>query len=272
MKELSLKEIQRESLRILKDVHSFCEKNGIRYSLAYGTLIGAVRHKGFIPWDDDVDIVMPRPDFDKFCREFVSQDDNVLYSPESEENFLMFARVCSDSRTKAVSKRPWSSVETGLWIDVFPLDGLNPSRGTFIKELGYLRSLGRKEMRLRTGKYLKLNRNLSCKEVLACLLKKVLYFPFCLKRVKAKHNDFLRRFDYESANYCGQLCVMDYPEKEYNLKNWFSSYRKVPFEDVDLFISENYHDILSQYYGNYMSLPPENQRVPPQSYIKFFWR
>ena len=66
MKEMTLKDVQGVSLDILKDVHSFCESHHIRYSLAYGTLIGAIRHKGFIPWDDDVDIVIPRPDFTRF--------------------------------------------------------------------------------------------------------------------------------------------------------------------------------------------------------------
>ena len=66
MSELSLKEIQSQSLEVLQTVHEFCVAEGIQYSLAYGTLIGAIRHKGFIPWDDDIDIIMPRPDYERF--------------------------------------------------------------------------------------------------------------------------------------------------------------------------------------------------------------
>ena len=66
MKELTNRELQLFSLDILKDVHAFCEKEKIKYSLAYGTLIGAVRHQGFIPWDNDIDIIMPRPEYERF--------------------------------------------------------------------------------------------------------------------------------------------------------------------------------------------------------------
>lgn len=70
MRQLTDKEIHDCLLNILKDVDEFCRQNGLRYSLAYGTLIGAVRHHGFIPWDDDIDIQMPRPDFERFIREY----------------------------------------------------------------------------------------------------------------------------------------------------------------------------------------------------------
>ena len=73
MRKMTLQEIQTVNLELMKDIHAFCVKNNIHYSLAYGSLIGAVRHKGFIPWDDDIDIMMPRPDFERFSHEYKSE-------------------------------------------------------------------------------------------------------------------------------------------------------------------------------------------------------
>ena len=78
MKELSLREIQLSSLYILKAIADICEKHGIEYSLAYGTLLGAVRHKGFIPWDDDIDIMMSRPNYNRFVSFFIEKQNDYM--------------------------------------------------------------------------------------------------------------------------------------------------------------------------------------------------
>lgn len=85
METLSLKDIQGVLLRIMKYIHSFCVENDIKYSLCGGTLIGAIRHKGFIPWDDDIDITIPRPDYDRFVKIFKDSDEFKLFAPERKK-------------------------------------------------------------------------------------------------------------------------------------------------------------------------------------------
>lgn len=132
MREMSLQDVQSFSLEILKDVHAFCVENNINYSLAYGTLIGAVRHQGFIPWDDDIDIIMPRPDYDRFCREYHSDKFKTAVAG-TPSVYIAFSRVYDDQYTFVENRQmPWASFETGVWIDIFPIDAVCDDYDTFI--------------------------------------------------------------------------------------------------------------------------------------------
>ena len=103
MVQLTKPQIHSVLLEILKEVDSFCKEKGLRYSMAYGTLLGAVRHKGFIPWDDDIDILMPRPDFERFVTEFGKEPGaryRCLYNTDNEnECFMHFFAKVHDSWT-----------------------------------------------------------------------------------------------------------------------------------------------------------------------------
>lgn len=123
---MTLRELQLFALEILKDVHQFCTQNNIKYSLYAGTLLGAIRHQGFIPWDDDIDIVMPREDYNKFCQTYRSERFN-LFNRDNDSSFqLAYARVCDIKRTLYKAVEPCSKKPTGVWIDVFPADGCPP--------------------------------------------------------------------------------------------------------------------------------------------------
>ena len=126
MREMTLEEVQQVSLDILKDIHCFCEKNGIKYTLQGGTLLGAVRHKGFIPWDDDIDIAMPREDYDRFLQTYVSSQGYEVFSrelPSKRRNvYLAFARVCEMQKTFVFFiMLPWIANKRGFWVEFFPL-------------------------------------------------------------------------------------------------------------------------------------------------------
>ena len=120
--ELSLEEVKKTQLEILKVFASFCESNGITYYLAYGTLIGAIRHKGYIPWDDDIDVIMPRPDYNRFIREF-KDNRYVLFCPESNVDCPFSYGKLYDSHT-IIEEQTSCHYRIGLNIDIFILDGM----------------------------------------------------------------------------------------------------------------------------------------------------
>lgn len=131
MRHLTLQELQQFSLDILKDVAGFCEKNNIRYSLGYGTMLGAVRHKGFIPWDDDVDIMMPREDYERFRTIYKSKLYSFIDSRNTPDCYIAFGRVCDTKKTLASSCIPWVKKDVGVWIDIFPVDRVPDDKDTF---------------------------------------------------------------------------------------------------------------------------------------------
>ena len=133
MQELTLKELQGISLELLVELHDFCIKNSINYSIAYGTLIGALRHKGFIPWDDDVDVIMPRPDYERFCKSFHSDKFSLIYYGNDKTALAGFARVVDCKKTIYKTERPWTKQKSGAWIDIFPIDGVEDDQGEYAR-------------------------------------------------------------------------------------------------------------------------------------------
>ena len=124
MKKIEEKELKSIELNILKDIHTFCEMNNLTYYLCGGTLLGAVRHRGFIPWDDDIDIFMPRVDYDRFLTEYASKQYTVLCHKNTQGYYLPFAKVV-DKSTRIEETLVKSIPNCGVYVDVFPIDGFS---------------------------------------------------------------------------------------------------------------------------------------------------
>ena len=142
MEELGIDKLKQIQLDMLKDIHTFCVEHEIRYSLAFGTLLGAVRHKGYIPWDDDIDIMMPREDYNRFIRSYGNQTYKIADMSVNPNYGLPFAKV-EDVLTVIEENVEGESV-FGVYIDVFPVDSIPDNmlaRRSFYKMKSLLNTL-----------------------------------------------------------------------------------------------------------------------------------
>ena len=274
MIEMTITEVQQVSLDILKDVHEFCDKNNIKYSLCGGTLIGAVRHNGFIPWDDDVDIVMPRPEYDKFIHTYKSEKGYELFSPEIKrlkEVRLRISKVCDINKT-VMDKGfyDWTEEEVGIGIDIIPADGAPDDEYTAMKFIKDYRRKARLlncyRVKYASFKSLKEQGNLFQRMVF--LVKKVIGYCVGPKSI----NDivsFQKKIDYNStSHFCAGVL---YGKGEWLPKSIFDKLVLHKFEDTAFYISSQYDQYLSSLFGNYMQLPPKEKQVSHEFY-SYYWK
>ena len=139
MKELTLEELKKIEFDILKMFDVFCKENNIRYFLAFGTLLGAVRYKKFIPWDDDVDVLVPREDYDRLLNLFQDSEKYHLYAFEKNKSYRYpFAKLCDMTTSLVETYYPNNGVKLGVNIDIFPLDAFDNDLAKAKEEVKYI--------------------------------------------------------------------------------------------------------------------------------------
>lgn len=274
MRTLTLKELQQLSLAILKDVAGFCERNALRYSLGYGTLLGAVRHKGFIPWDDDIDIMMPREDYEKFRELYRSDEYSFIDSRNTPDCYIAFGRVCDTRRTLAVSSIPWVRKDVGVWIDIFPVDRIPDDIETFRRIYDSLYLLMKFNVGIRRAHTISSSRFSPLKRLKIWILKKT--NPRLLKRdpvdIVKDMNTLIRLASPKDSHHWSQLCCPDTGTCEFFTDEEVGEYVRMRFEDSEFFVWKGYDSILRDSYGDYMALPPKSEQRPLQNYISFRWK
>ena len=257
MKRMTTDEMKATMLPMMKCIHEYCEANNIRYSLSGGSLIGVVRHKGYIPWDDDIDIMLPRPDYDKFVHSFNSTQNRYrLISCETDKDYFQpYAKVV-DTQTKLVEHYDKKMKSLGVYIDVFPIDGLPDDDE---KRIAYWHKL----FKLRNLMSCTYEKSLNSEKGIKKILRKIIFylshiFPanFAAKRL----NSYVRKqYDFDKSKYVGCI-VFGYGMKEEVPHSFYEKLTDMDFENLKLKASEENYIYLSNIYGDYMKLPPEDQR------------
>lgn len=263
IKPCSLKEAQAIMVLIMKEVHRICENNNIKYFLEGGTLLGAIRHKGFIPWDDDLDISMPREDYEKFIKiaprelssEFFMQTIdtdpyyNLYHIPlKIRHNGSVFVEEQEDNKR----------YRNGIYIDIFPIDRIPESKFKY-------------RVQAKLSKFLLLMKmNISTRDAYSLkffvrtgfqLLGRLISGKFIIK-ILAWTLKWNRESKSKIYTYGPELVWSN----TYREEDLFPL-RKVKFEEEEFWAPNNPDAILTNFYGNYMELPPEDQRITHAKFI-----
>ena len=202
------------SLDILDDVHQFCIDHQIQYTLQGGTLLGAIRHNGFIPWDDDIDIAMPRPDYERFCNTYQSSKGYQLRCYEHGDSWLMFARVFESEKTLVKCNRyPWTNTETGVWIDIFPLDGAEDDFEIASRRINRIQKVFRKSQKVRSA-YVDLKAAKGTLPKVKLMVKKLLYHKN--NKVFDLYDKMCKEVPYGSTDHYCNIAYLWYGMKEYH--------------------------------------------------------
>lgn len=256
MQTLTLKEIQQRELEILCEIREFCNENRLTYYLAGGSLLGAIRHKGFIPWDDDIDVCMPRPDYERFVKSFKSDKEHIEILSDSMGTFNSpFAKII-DISTCIESKYSKNSFNSHLWIDIFPIDGLPESTEKTVDiyrwENFYRRMLVLTDAQLGEGK------------TFIRRYGKYILIPIArmygAKRCSKKMRELALKTSYEKATYVGAVTWGLYGVGERMKKTEFLQKVTVTFEGEEFSAFSCWDSYLRGLYGDYMQLPPKDQR------------
>ncbi|MBF6977546.1 LicD family protein [Aerococcaceae bacterium zg-BR22] len=266
--KISLKEIQQIELTLLQKFINICDYQNINYSLGGGSLLGCIRHGGFIPWDDDIDIMMMRSDYEKFHEYCMNNDTEFdYYSFQSNPDYYKFFSKISDKTTFIIDDIVKTPKKMGVSIDIFPIDNLGNTKEdavNFMKKTMILREL--------------INAS-SWKKYRKSSTKGLIYEPIRLaffilsrlissQKLMSKVENINTLYKNVNTNYAG--CIYGvYRNREIMSKEVFSDYIIKKFENTNVKIIKRYDEYLTSLYGDYMQLPPKDKQVTHHTYEAF---
>ena len=261
-----LRELQLAELDGLNYFDDFCRSHGLTYYLCGGCLIGSIRNKGFVPWDDDIDVLMPRPDYEQFLRLYKEENKSerfVLLDGDKENTYgNIFAVLMDTYHTLVKEYQQDMDMPHGIPLDIFPIDGLASSKMARIMQYVW------------TMVYSLFRSGIVPKNQggLLGFGSKVLLGIFRGKNVRYKIWKFaekrMSRYSFETSENVAELCAGFYFMKKVYPRDIYDGVTEVEFEGRNYLAMKNYDKYLKIPFGNYMELPPEEKRVAHHDIIK----
>ena len=258
----TLRKLQLTELKCLDEVKRICELHNLQYFLIAGTLIGAIRHKGFIPWDDDIDIGMMRSDYEKFieyCKTDLDKEHFFLQTPDTEKDSADFelARIRLNNTKFIETHRKDLNIHHGIFVEVFPYDDLpeSPVRCLFYSDS--FRIL-KKAVGLRMGYHYKA-KNLFNRFIMYVVSFFTRIIP--LEKMKQKMNNYHLKYTNPESKYVFLIAGGTSYKEERHLRKTVTELTTTEFEGKQYPIPKNYHDFLTEQYGDYMTPQPVEKQV-----------
>lgn len=257
--EIDVKILQDHLLSMLAKFHKFCEDNGLTYYIIGGTFLGAVRHKGFIPWDDDMDIGMPREDYEKMCNmlsDKLPSNLELRFYKNTEKSPFHFVKLV-DSNTTLI-ERAYTDYVEGAYIDVFPLDGARDYKNNIFERIRCKRIWFEKAMILYN----------SMTESRPSLVKKILIMIAKSQELRKMHERIekkITRYSFAESEYIANFYGA-YMERDICPKKYFGTPKLYEFQGFKFYGPEDSDNYLKGVYGDYMKLPPLDQQILKHNY------
>lgn len=267
MDNSTLKQLQNTELEILKTLDSYCRSHSIKYSLYAGTLLGAVRHQGFIPWDDDIDVAMTREEYTKFCG-CISRNPIVGYIftnfENDQENIVCHGKLGKLGTTFLQEGDLENKGHHEIWVDIFPIDKIS------IYDKRETTKIGREQIFLTRANGVRMNEGLK---------KRVVRFAFRMIPKKSRYNRMLRNlrrlqqidselndnYEWTSMSTLGNIEKIRFP------KAMMESYTEIEFEGIPFMSIDDYDGMLKVLFGDYMKLPPKEEQVCKHNPVKLIF-
>lgn len=260
MKEIFFEESKEIMAKTLESVDRCCRENNLKYSLCWGTLIGAIRHKGFIPWDDDIDIMMPREDYNRFLKIY-SDPVFAVNNPQKDKERVNIILKVYNKKTTIFRNNKYKNY--GVWVSIFPYDKAPDEN---LEKWEKKRDFWMRIYHLKA-------QNIAAQPIIKQIVKRlirIILLPFSSLWLYNKVVNCLAEFNDKQTK---RICVWyGTPYMKFRIfpKELFDEFLDVDFEHMKAKVIKGYDEFLRITYGDYMKFPPESERIPKHDYHAYW--